>query len=176
MAVMMCNGCATILAGGPSRLDVVVQEPTASVSVAVRGIENDDERILRQATIQTIMERGSAYAVGASAPGYEPAVVIVKKTIEPTFWWNLAPMAVGLIAFGALVLPAGTSGGASSNGLLITGAVLGVGGEVVSLVGIGVDAITKNVWRHETQRLTIILEKANQGVSRTNKAQEPATR
>lgn len=155
-AAIACNGCATLLAGGPSHLDVEVQTPSEEVSVVVRGIDNEDEQLHEAASFRTTLDRKTAYAVGASAPGYEPALVVVKNSVHPAYYLNMIPMFAGLGLFIGSAAVAFTSPDPVS--VLLIGGGVALAGDLVSLAGALIDQSTKSAWRHEQQAVTLKLE------------------
>lgn len=149
IAVLACHGCATVLAGGHTHLTVDVDAESENVRLDVRGIENDDVQSHRGAQASLMLLRGSSYAIGVSAPGHEPALVIIKRSVHPAYWLNFVPLGLGTGSF--VYLASGSSGGA------LAGLALFLGSASVTSLFSFVDTVTMNILRHEQQAVRVEL-------------------
>lgn len=145
--LLTTSGCATLLAGGASQVDIAVDRPAENAVIVVRGINNDDLVTKAAQSYKATLQRNSPYAVAVSADGYEPQVLPVKLEVNPSYWLNLVP-AVAAIALTAS--PEATR----SYSPAITGLYL------TFLGGVLVDAFTGNANRHAAVKLDVRLNRA----------------
>lgn len=149
VAFLACHGCATVLAGGPTHLNVDVDAETENVRLDVRGVENDDVQLHRGARADVVLLRGSSYAIGVSAPGHDPALVTIKQSVHPAYWLNFVPLALGTGSF--FYLAGGGTRGAWG------GVIFFLGGAGATSLFSFVDTVTLNILRHDQHAVRVEL-------------------
>jgi hypothetical protein len=103
-AALACQGCGLAFYAGPGLLDVDVADAPPGTRVVLRGLDNDVERELPAHARQIALRRGSSYALAITAPGYKPALELVRKQPAPTVYLDSALMIVGIgtVCYGLL--------------------------------------------------------------------------
>jgi hypothetical protein len=87
-------GCATVLTGGPSRLDVEVAEPIEGTTIVVSGLHNGERLTHPGGRWRARLDHRSDYLVTATAPGLEAEPVMVQRS--PNWIWllNFVPVVI----------------------------------------------------------------------------------
>jgi hypothetical protein len=147
-ALLASSGCATLFASGPSEVDIAVDQPANGATIAVRGIMNDDAIVKQAQAYKATLDRRTPYAVAVTADGYKPQVVPVKLEVNPAYWLDLLPLLAGM-----------TLSVTSPNLVQSNPALLG-GLELAGAVGMLVDLVTANAYRHSMVHMNVSLDKA----------------
>ena len=150
-ALVAClSGCASLLGGGATELDAIVENNPPGVAVRIVGQENEDRQVFYRARVQTKLARASSYMVLAEAPDYLAAERLVARRLS---WWLLADIALGLPLIGL---------GWPLNVRLFPGGpdILSAAGTAVGLGAIAFDLGTGSAWTHDRTQVRLHLEKA----------------
>ncbi len=150
------SGCAALFSGGPSKLDVSVEEPQEDVEVLIDGVSND-HHIRRKVPFFTVaLDRHSDYTLRVRSRGYQSLETRIGRQVQPQVLGDL--MVLGLGAYG--IHYGNTHPGASLESL---GGVpvmsLGMGLAGAGLLGLGWDALSGALWRHTPSEVVVTLEK-----------------
>ena len=148
--VASLSGCASVLGGGATELDAIVDNNPPGVAIRVVGLENEDRQVFYRARAQTRLARTSSYMVLAEAPGFQAAERLVARRLS---WWLLADVALGVPLIGL---------GWPLNVRLFPGGpdILSAVGTGVALGAIAFDLGTGNAWTHDRNQVRLRLEKA----------------
>lgn len=98
-AAMSATGCATLMSGGNSRLEVSVEEPRQDVEVRIVGISNGETITRRASNFAVSLNRNSDYKITVHSPRYTTEEVLVRRNIRPQFWVNFC-CATGIVGLG----------------------------------------------------------------------------
>ncbi len=123
-AVVSSAGCATLIGGGNSRLDVAVEDPRQDVEVRIVGLANGETITRRATNFSVSLNRNSDYKITVHSPRYSTEEVLVRRNIRPIFWANFCCTS--------------------------------------SIVGLGIDFVTNNMWEHDKNNVKIRLQKERQ--------------
>ncbi|MDB5098637.1 MAG: hypothetical protein JWM80_3058 [Cyanobacteria bacterium RYN_339] len=147
-ASLLGQGCATILGSNQCLLDVDVENAPPGTAATLRGVMNDVEvRELGLPVRRFALARGSSYALGVSAPGHKPELIMIKPQLSPYAAAELGAMGIGLV--GALL------------GLVSGNAFFGYTGTALfgaSGVGFLVDELTLNFIAFDRDHVVVKLE------------------
>lgn len=95
LTVLVLTGCATLVDGGPSRLEAT-STPEGAEVVAV-GLANG-ERLTGTTPTSFTLDKGSDYELTFELDGYESETVVVRRTVNGWFFGNfflgVVPMVV----------------------------------------------------------------------------------
>lgn len=83
------SGCATLIGGGNSRLNVAVEEPRQDVEVRIVGLSNGETITRRSSSFSVSLNRNSDYKVVVHSPTYITEEVVIRRNIRPHFWGNI---------------------------------------------------------------------------------------
>lgn len=153
----LSSGCATIMSGGPSRLQVNVEGPETGVTTTVKGVNNEDEVTRKDRDFDVVLDRGSSYVVVASAQGYQHGIRVVKSETNPWLWANFGLMAAGLIyVLATPIPPRETPFGIERGGLNLEPFFYSY---IAGMLGFLIDHASTAAWRHNAQAVELHLEK-----------------
>ncbi len=89
LTAVSMTGCATLIGGGNSRLDVAVEEPSQDVEVRIVGLSNGESITRRSSNFSVSLNRNSDYKITVHSPRYQTEEVLVRRNIRPMFWGNI---------------------------------------------------------------------------------------
>lgn len=152
------SGCATIMSGGQSRLQVNVEGPETGMTTTVRGVNNDEEVTRQDQHFDVVLDRQSSYVVVASAQGYQHGIRVVRSETNPWLWGNFGLMAAGLIYVLATPIPPRETpyGGIDRGGLNLEPFFYSY---IAGMMGFLIDHASAAAWRHNAQAVEVRLEK-----------------
>lgn len=151
------SGCATVLAGGPSHVDVTLDQPVDKVDVTLRNDKTGETQVLRdRQTFHPLLDKAADYTLTVSAPSIDTQTYHIGRTASPWLYLDGLPLVLGLVS----IVGGGAIAGSPSNS--INASILtGVGG-VLSLAGLGllgVDVLTGNALAHTPNPVTVDVTK-----------------
>lgn len=94
---VLTSGCATLIGGGSSELDVDVAEPRRDLEVRIENLSSGETIIQRQPEFSVSLSRASDYKVTVRSPLYRTQEVQIGRSIRPVFWLNVLNLGVGMI-------------------------------------------------------------------------------
>lgn len=150
------SGCAALLSGGPSQIDVSIEDPQENVEVLVEGTSNGHQ-IRRKVPFFTVsLDRHSDYTLKVHGRGYRSTTHPIGRSAQPHVLGDLFLLGLGAYGVGY--------GLANPNDRIerlggIPVLSLGAGVATVGLIGLGWDAVTGNLWRHTPSQVVVSLDK-----------------
>jgi len=120
-AAFSLSGCATLIGGGNSQIDVAVEEPRQDLEVRIIGLSNGETITRRASNFSVSLNRNSDYKIVVYSPNYVTEEVLVRRNIRPQFWANFCCF--------------------------------------TSVVGLGIDFVTHNMWEHDKHNVNVRLQK-----------------
>lgn len=149
-ACLLLNGCATLFAGGKTELSVVMKEPRQA-TVQIENASNQT-KIRQTGSDSTFhIDRRADYLLTIDSPNFEPKAFSIKRQLHPASYLNLA---LPVTSLAGLALTNGP-GSMSSAVLWLAISTVAV---PIGLAGLGIDAYTGNLWKHDTQHVTVELQ------------------
>lgn len=151
-SLALTTGCATMMNGGPSVVDVAVEHPRQHVTTTVTATATQQRTQQTTPDFQYVLDKGSDYVLTVQSPGYQAEQVAVKRSLHPAFWGDLAwlsPLAV--LAAYMLINARGSEG---------LGYVLGPLAAVTAPVGLVatlVDTANGSLWTHDPRQVRVRL-------------------
>ncbi|MNR82363.1 hypothetical protein D3C86_343450 [compost metagenome] len=97
-AAFSLSGCATLIGGGNSQIDVAVEEPRQDLEVRIIGLSNGETITRRASNFSVSLNRNSDYKIVVHSPSYVTEEVLVRRNVRPHFWANFCCTA-GVIGF-----------------------------------------------------------------------------
>lgn len=173
-ALLATTGCATLLAGSGSPIEVIVEDvPAEQTVIEVKSDRRSDDRVARNlVNYTTHLRRDMAYTVKVSRPGHQSAVVPLQRTLNPWLVGDFVPMALGLWVlsqgFTAATAPAGSGigGGAAAAAANAAGnaaiTIMAIGGAGLTAGALGLDFLTNSAWNQTPGQLRVMLEEEKQ--------------
>jgi hypothetical protein len=173
-ALLANTGCATVLAGAGSPIEVVVADvPAEQTVIEVKSDRRSDDRVARNlVNYTTHLRRDMAYTVKVSRPGHQTAVVPLQRTLNPWLVADFLPMALGLWVLSQGFTPAtapsgsGIAGGAAAAAANAAGnaaiTIMAIGGVGVTAGALGLDFMTNSAWNQSPGQLRVMLEEEKQ--------------
>jgi hypothetical protein len=150
------SGCAALLAGGSSKLEVSVEEPQEDVDVLIDGVSND-HHIRRKVPFFTVtLDRHSDYTLRVRSRGYQSLETRIGRQVQPQVLGDLVVMGLGAygIYYGNMHPGERIE---SLGGIPVMSLGLGLAG--AGLLGLGWDAVSGALWRHAPSDVVVTLEK-----------------
>lgn len=96
-SAIAASGCATLMGGGPSDLDVNVTEPRRDVEVRIENLATGETIIQRQPEFTVTLSRAADYQVTVRSPLYTTREIHIGRSIRPVFWLNVLNLGLGMI-------------------------------------------------------------------------------
>jgi len=88
-AAVSLTGCATLIGGGNSQIQVAVEEPRQDLEVRIVGLSNGETITRRASSFSVSLNRNSDYKVTVHSPNYVTEEVLIRRNIRPHFWANI---------------------------------------------------------------------------------------
>jgi hypothetical protein len=143
------SSCASLLASGPSQVQLMVDAPTATTTI-VRD-DGQTQATLTGPSHTVALDKSHDYVLRVTGTDLAPRDVKVGRQVTPAFWANLVILGAGLASLVPGIMAFDNSG--LSRGLsIILGlplVLLGTG------AAMGVDAANGSMWEHTPKQVHV---------------------
>jgi TolB-like protein len=83
------SGCASMLAGGPSMLDVQIEAPNDQMTTTLVAKGSGQRTTVTGRRFKTALDRGNDYDVTVAGLGYRTEIRDVQRRIQGIYWMNI---------------------------------------------------------------------------------------